>query len=43
MLSQTPLGQAVTERLMGLMELVEERMPEVLVARERYDAEHAEG
>ncbi|MBB4890330.1 helix-turn-helix domain-containing protein [Streptomyces netropsis] len=39
----TPLGQAVTERLMGLIELVEERMPEVLVARERYDAERAEG
>ncbi|MET9647789.1 winged helix-turn-helix transcriptional regulator [Streptomyces syringium] len=39
----TPLGQTVTERLMALIELVEERMPEVLVARERYDAEHAEG
>ncbi|MET9803256.1 helix-turn-helix domain-containing protein [Streptomyces sp. NPDC006368] len=33
----TPLGRAVTERLLGLIELVEGRMPEVLAARERYD------
>ncbi len=33
----TPLGHAVAERLLGLIRLVEGRMPEVLVARERYD------
>ncbi|MBZ6477253.1 winged helix-turn-helix transcriptional regulator [Streptomyces griseocarneus] len=35
----TPMGQEITERLMGLIELVEERMPEVLTARRAYDAE----
>ncbi|MFC4611700.1 winged helix-turn-helix transcriptional regulator [Streptomyces maoxianensis] len=34
----TPLGRAVAERLMGLIQLVEGRMPEVLAARERYDS-----
>ncbi|MDN3294255.1 helix-turn-helix domain-containing protein [Streptomyces ficellus] len=34
----TPLGRAVAERLLGLIELVEARMPEVIAARERYDA-----
>ncbi|MDT0453568.1 winged helix-turn-helix transcriptional regulator [Streptomyces hesseae] len=34
----TPLGRDVTGRLMGLIELLEERMPDVLAARERYDA-----
>jgi DNA-binding HxlR family transcriptional regulator len=34
----TPLGTAVAERLLGLIDLVEGRMPEVLAARERYDA-----
>ncbi|MFI1400984.1 winged helix-turn-helix transcriptional regulator [Streptomyces sp. NPDC020681] len=33
----TPLGHAVAERLLGLIRLVEGRMPEVLAARERYD------
>ncbi|MET7618692.1 helix-turn-helix domain-containing protein [Streptomyces sp. NPDC005408] len=33
----TPLGRAVAERLLGLIGLVEGRMPEVLAARERYD------
>ncbi|MER7110829.1 winged helix-turn-helix transcriptional regulator [Streptomyces sp. NPDC000229] len=33
----TPLGRDVAERLLGLIELVEGRMPEVLAARERYD------
>jgi DNA-binding HxlR family transcriptional regulator len=35
----TPLGREVAERLMGLIELVEDRMPQVVAARERYDAE----
>lgn len=35
----TPLGRAVAERLLGLIDLVEGRMPEVLAARERYDSE----
>ncbi|GGP49183.1 winged helix-turn-helix transcriptional regulator [Streptomyces abikoensis] len=35
----TPLGRDVTGRLMGLIELLEERMPEVLAARQRYDGE----
>ncbi|MHA7959828.1 winged helix-turn-helix transcriptional regulator [Streptomyces sp. L500] len=35
----TPLGRDVTGRLMGLIELLEERMPEVLAARQRYDCE----
>lgn len=34
----TPLGEAVAARLMELITLVEGRMPEVLAARERYDA-----
>ncbi|MCX4819636.1 helix-turn-helix transcriptional regulator [Streptomyces sp. NBC_01142] len=33
----TPLGRSVAERLLGLIHLVEGRMPEVLAARERYD------
>ncbi|WP_063728262.1 winged helix-turn-helix transcriptional regulator [Streptomyces sp. RTd22] len=33
----TPLGHAVAERLLALIGLVEERMPEVLAAREAYD------
>ncbi|GGT48579.1 winged helix-turn-helix transcriptional regulator [Streptomyces purpureus] len=33
----TPLGRAVAERLLGLIHLVESRMPEVLAARESYD------
>ncbi len=34
----TPLGRAVAERLLSLIDLVEERMPEVMAAREAYDA-----
>ncbi|MEU1310433.1 helix-turn-helix domain-containing protein [Streptomyces cinnamoneus] len=34
----TPLGRETAGRLLGLIELLEERMPEVLAARERYDA-----
>ncbi|MFD7893876.1 winged helix-turn-helix transcriptional regulator [Streptomyces sp. NPDC059743] len=33
----TPLGREIAGRLLGLIRLVEERMPEVLAARERYD------
>ncbi|MGW2560032.1 winged helix-turn-helix transcriptional regulator [Streptomyces sp. NPDC001514] len=33
----TPLGRDVAERLLGLIQLVESRMPEVLTARDRYD------
>ncbi|MFD3945560.1 winged helix-turn-helix transcriptional regulator [Streptomyces sp. NPDC058579] len=33
----TPLGREVAERLVGLIELVEGRMPQVITARERYD------
>ncbi|WP_338673171.1 helix-turn-helix domain-containing protein [Streptomyces sp. SCSIO 30461] len=33
----TPLGRQVAEQLVGLIELVESRMPEVLTAREYYD------
>ncbi|MFE9883510.1 winged helix-turn-helix transcriptional regulator [Streptomyces scopuliridis] len=33
----TPLGREVAERLLGLIQLVEGRMPEVISARERYD------
>ncbi|MCX4587674.1 helix-turn-helix domain-containing protein [Streptomyces sp. NBC_01481] len=33
----TALGRSVAERLLGLIHLVEGRMPEVLAARERYD------
>ncbi|MFF2330462.1 MULTISPECIES: winged helix-turn-helix transcriptional regulator [unclassified Streptomyces] len=36
----TPLGRQVAERLLGLIELVEGRMPEVLLARDRYDEVH---
>ncbi|TQK51585.1 HxlR family transcriptional regulator [Streptomyces sp. SLBN-118] len=35
----TPLGRAVAERLLGLIHLIEGRMPEVLAARARYDEE----
>ncbi|MFK8910124.1 winged helix-turn-helix transcriptional regulator [Streptomyces sp. YS-3] len=34
----TPLGTEVAERLLGLIHLMEDRMPSVLEARERYDA-----
>ncbi|GHC49730.1 winged helix-turn-helix transcriptional regulator [Streptomyces cinnamoneus] len=34
----TPLGRETADRLLGLIELLEERMPEVMAARERYDA-----
>ncbi|MEU3351450.1 helix-turn-helix domain-containing protein [Streptomyces sp. NPDC037389] len=34
----TALGQEVTGRLIGLIELLEARMPDVLAARERYDS-----
>ncbi|MER7957433.1 MULTISPECIES: winged helix-turn-helix transcriptional regulator [unclassified Streptomyces] len=37
----TPLGREVAGRLVGLIELVEGRMPEVLSARERYDTGRA--
>ncbi|MEU8823014.1 helix-turn-helix domain-containing protein [Streptomyces sp. NPDC048636] len=33
----TPLGSTVAERLLALIDLVEERMPEVLEARAAYD------
>ncbi|KJY42208.1 HxlR family transcriptional regulator [Streptomyces sp. NRRL B-1568] len=33
----TPLGQEITKRLMGLIDLVEARMPDVLAARKSYD------
>jgi DNA-binding HxlR family transcriptional regulator len=36
--SLTPLGRKITRRLTGLIELVEDQMPEVMAARERYDA-----
>ncbi|MET9661292.1 helix-turn-helix domain-containing protein [Streptomyces sp. NPDC006510] len=36
----TPLGRQVAERLLALIELVEGRMPEVLLARDRYDETH---
>jgi DNA-binding HxlR family transcriptional regulator len=35
----TPLGRATAERLLSLIELVERRMPEILAARDSYDAE----
>ncbi|MFF8847019.1 winged helix-turn-helix transcriptional regulator [Streptomyces sp. NPDC015127] len=38
----TPLGRAVAEQLLGLIHLVEGRMPEVLDARRRYDAAREE-
>lgn len=37
----TPLGRQVAEQLRGLIQLVQGRMSEVLVARERYDEAHA--
>ncbi|WP_326679916.1 winged helix-turn-helix transcriptional regulator [Streptomyces sp. NBC_01237] len=36
----TPLGREVTGRLLGLIQLVQDRMAEVLTARERYDEAH---
>jgi DNA-binding HxlR family transcriptional regulator len=35
--SLTPLGRETGERLMALIDLVEQRMPEVLAAQRRYD------
>lgn len=37
----TPLGRQVAERLLALIDLVENRMSEVMTARERYDGIHA--
>ncbi|MDF9815913.1 helix-turn-helix domain-containing protein [Streptomyces sp. SPB162] len=37
----TELGRETTRRLLDLIHLVEGRMPEVLAARESYDAQHA--
>ncbi|TWG05944.1 winged helix-turn-helix transcriptional regulator [Streptomyces brevispora] len=37
----TPLGRQVAGQLIGLIQLVEDRMAEVMVARERYDEAHA--
>ncbi|MDJ0341702.1 helix-turn-helix domain-containing protein [Streptomyces sp. H10-C2] len=37
----TPLGLDTTQRLLDLIHLVEGRMPEVLAARQAYDAERA--
>ena len=34
--SLTPLGQQVATRLTGLIELIEDHMPEILAARDRY-------
>ncbi|MEV6399524.1 helix-turn-helix domain-containing protein [Streptomyces sp. NPDC051907] len=39
----TPLGRAVAERLIGLIDLVEARMPEVIASRERYDEARERG
>ncbi|MFI9076007.1 winged helix-turn-helix transcriptional regulator [Streptomyces sioyaensis] len=36
----TPLGDQVARQLRLLIDLVEDRMPQVLQARERYDARH---
>jgi DNA-binding HxlR family transcriptional regulator len=36
--SLTPIGRDVAEKLLGLVELVESRIPEVESARARYDA-----
>ncbi|MEU9504465.1 helix-turn-helix domain-containing protein [Streptomyces sp. NPDC048196] len=36
----TPLGHQVARQLRALIDLVEDRMPQVLLAQERYDAEH---
>ncbi|MCX4547917.1 helix-turn-helix transcriptional regulator [Streptomyces sp. NBC_01387] len=38
----TALGHDVAERLLGLIELVEGRMDEVLTARGRYDSAHGD-
>ncbi|WP_406455283.1 helix-turn-helix transcriptional regulator [Streptomyces sp. NBC_00876] len=38
----TALGRQVAEQLLGLIQLVEGRMSEVLVARERYDEARAD-
>nr|WP_030376707.1 helix-turn-helix domain-containing protein [Streptomyces rimosus] len=38
----TPLGREVAERLLGLIDLVESRMPAVLAAREQYDSARAD-
>ncbi|MFF4404599.1 winged helix-turn-helix transcriptional regulator [Streptomyces sp. NPDC001262] len=35
----TPLGREVAERLLGLISLLENRMPDVLAARDAYDVE----
>lgn len=37
----TPLGKEIAEHLRGLIDLVESRMPQVLEARENYDAGRA--
>ncbi|GAA2717647.1 MULTISPECIES: helix-turn-helix domain-containing protein [Streptomyces] len=37
----TELGQEVADRLLGLVEVLEQRMPDVLEARRAYDAERA--
>jgi DNA-binding HxlR family transcriptional regulator len=39
----TPLGRETAARLLSLIELVEERMPEVLAARDRYDEARGAG
>lgn len=39
----TPLGNQVARQLRLLIDLVEDRMPQVLAAREHYDARHAAG
>ncbi|MET7646587.1 helix-turn-helix domain-containing protein [Streptomyces sp. NPDC005426] len=39
----TPLGRQVAGQLLGLIQLVEGRMSEVLAARGRYDEAHASG
>ncbi|MEU1469629.1 helix-turn-helix domain-containing protein [Streptomyces sp. NPDC005761] len=38
----TPLGRQVAGQLLGLIQLVEGRMPEVLTARAQYDGAHAD-
>lgn len=39
----TPLGHQIADQLRTLIALVEDRMPQVLEARERYDARHTAG
>lgn len=39
----TPLGNQVARQLRLLIDLVEDRMPQVLQAREHYDARHSAG